>query len=85
MFGAVELSLKRETIARLKISELLALRVDSVKAHCHACGHSWVAIIDVLPDETTFEQIRSLMLCADCGGAEIDIDPIWQAAPPTVQ
>jgi|APMI01.1.fsa_nt_gi hypothetical protein len=77
--------LSADVIEQLSVGELHALSVDSVKGACHHCGHTWIAVIDVMPDRMSLEHIKSFMSCAACGEAEIELEPIWPTTPPAVQ
>ncbi len=73
--------MKGRDALELSVEELVAAGADSIEAHCGYCGKTWPALIDIMPDRTTLRKIRALLTCPTCGHADIDVEPIWPAAP----
>lgn len=61
----------------LTVQELVAHGVDGVEASCNYCGRSWLALINIMPDQTTLRKVRALLACPTCGSADVDIEPQW--------
>jgi hypothetical protein len=66
----------------LTVSDLLAYKVDSLSCLCRRCGHTWPALIEMLPDATTLTTVRTLMQCPSCTSGTIEVEPDWPGGEP---
>ena len=66
----------------LSVAEMIAHGADSVSTSCGRCSHLGRALITMLPPETTLAKIAELMVCLDCGSANVHIKPVWPDGGP---
>lgn len=69
--------MSRADPAAITVADMAAHGADFVDATCPQCGSSWRAPIVMMPSKTTLAKIAELMICRTCGGADVQVAPVW--------